>query len=120
MDGEISWRVELALKPAQLASFRALTGEMVAFTRSEPGVLSYQRFLGGDGKSVHVYERYASSSAAAAHLRNFAELFGARFSAVAERTRFTVYGQPSDELRGLLDGFGATYMKPLGDFAYWA
>jgi hypothetical protein len=39
---------------------------------------------------------------------------------MVERTRFTVFGTPSDELRGVLDGLGATYMRPFGDFAYWA
>jgi hypothetical protein len=36
---------------------------------------------------------------------------------MVERQRFTVYGTPSDELRGILDGFGATYMAPFGGFS---
>jgi hypothetical protein len=39
---------------------------------------------------------------------------------MVDRTRFTVFGNPSDELRELLDGFGATYLRPFDDFAYWA
>jgi hypothetical protein len=31
-----------------------------------------------------------------------------------------VFGDPSDELKGLLDGFGATYLRPFGNFKYWA
>src|SRR3989442_507266 len=120
MGDEISWRVELAVKPGQLENFLALTGEMVESTRAEPGVLSYQRFVSDDGKFVHVYERYANSAAAVGHLRKFGSHFGERFLPMVDRTRFTVFGHPSDELRGLLDGFGATYLKPFGDFAYWA
>jgi len=34
---------------------------------------------------------------------------------MVERTHFTVFGNPSDELRGLLDQFGATYLAPFDD-----
>jgi quinol monooxygenase YgiN len=81
-----------------------LTGEMVEATREEPGTLSYERFVTDDGKFVHVYERYADSGAALVHLRKFGKIFG----------------DPSDELKGLLDGFGATYLRPFGNFKYWA
>jgi quinol monooxygenase YgiN len=120
MGDQISWRVELAVKPGQLHHFRPLTGEMVESARGEPGVLSYERFATDDGKFVHVYERYTDSAAALAHLRKFGKEFGERFMSMVDRTRFMVFGNPSDELRGLLDGFGATYLKPFGDFAYWA
>jgi len=120
MNGEIAWRVELAVKPGRLDPFRALTGEMVDFTRGESGVLSYQRFVSDDGTSVHIYERYADSAAALAHLRNFGKIFAKRFQELVERRRFTVFGDPSAELRALLDGLGATYLKAFGDFPYWA
>jgi quinol monooxygenase YgiN len=115
----IAWWVELEVKPGQLGSFAALTGEMVEATRREPGVLSYARFVTDDGKFVQVYERYADSAAAVAHLQRFAAEFGARFQGMVERKRFTVAGNPSTELRRLLDGFGATYLKPFGPFPYW-
>jgi quinol monooxygenase YgiN len=35
MSDQISWWVELAVKPGQLENFRALTAEMVEFTRRE-------------------------------------------------------------------------------------
>ena len=53
--GEVSWLVELAIKPGQLDNFRALTGEMVESTRGEPGALSYERFVSDDGKVVQAY-----------------------------------------------------------------
>jgi quinol monooxygenase YgiN len=119
MSDQISWCVELAVKPGRLDNFQALTGEMVEAARREHGVLAYQRFVSADRKLVLVYERYADSAAALAHLRQFEKNFAKRFSEMAERTRFTVLGNPSDELRALLDGFGARYLKPFGDFAYW-
>jgi quinol monooxygenase YgiN len=120
MGDQISRHVELTVKPGQIENFRALTSEMMESTRDEPGVLNYERFVSDDGKFVHVYERYADSAAAVAHLRKFGKNFGERFLTMVDRTRFTVFGTPSDELRGLLDGFGVTYLRPFGDFAYRA
>ncbi len=37
-------------------------------------VLSYRRFVGADGKTVYVVERYADSAAALSHLRAFQEI----------------------------------------------
>ena len=116
MGEQVAWHVELAIKPGALDDFRTLTGEMVEATRREPGVLSYERFVSVDGKVVHVYERYEDSAAAVAHLRTFRRTFGDRFAALVDRTRFTVYGTPSAELRGMLDGFGAIYLTPFGGF----
>src|SRR5262249_19830484 len=118
MGDQISWFVELAVKPGQLDNFQALTGEMVEATRRERGVLTYQRFVSTDCKLVLVYERYADSATELAHLRQFEKNFARRFSEMVDRTRFTVLGNPSDELSALLDGFGVAYLKPFGDFAY--
>jgi quinol monooxygenase YgiN len=120
MAPEVSWWVELAIKPGRLGAFEQLTGEMVRSTRDETGVLSYQRFVTDDGRFVHVYERYADSATASAHLRAFAANFGERYAALVERRRFTVFGDPSDELRRLLDRYGPTYLKPFGPWPYWA
>ena len=84
MGEQISWRVELAVKPGELENFQALTGEMVEATREE------------------------------------LEDLRQRFASMVDRIRFTVFGNPSDELKGLLDGFGATYLRPFGNFKYWA
>lgn len=87
---------------------------MVEAARGERGVLYYERFASDDGQTIHVYERYTDSAAATAHLRNFAATFGERFGAMVERTQFTVFGNPSDELRALLIGYGAAIFSSLG------
>jgi quinol monooxygenase YgiN len=115
MSDQISWHVQLAVKPGQLDNFRALTTEMVESTRPVAGVLNYERFVSADGNFVHVYERYTDSATAVAHLQRFTKNFSGRFMMMVERTHFTVFGNPSDELRGLLDQFGATYLRPFGD-----
>ncbi len=119
MTQQIAWCVELRVRPGKLAQFLALTEAMVEATRTEHGVLSYQRFIADDDNCVHVYERYADSAAATAHLRRFAEKFGEAYGALVERTRFTVYGAPDGALRERLDRYGAVYMRPFGEFSYW-
>jgi quinol monooxygenase YgiN len=117
MSDQISWWVELAIKPGQLENFQTLTHEMVEATRRERGVLSYQRFISDDGRIVHAFERYADSIAAVEHLRTFERSFSIRFLQMVDRIRFTVFGDPDEELKSLLDSFGATYAKPFGGFA---
>jgi quinol monooxygenase YgiN len=116
---QISWWVELAVRPGCLDEFETLTAEMVASTRDESGVLAYQRFISDDRQTVHVHERYENSDAAIAHLVKFAATFGDRFGRLVERKRFVVFGEPSDALRTLLDSYGASYFQPFGSFRYW-
>lgn len=121
MDAQVSWLVELRIKNGQRENFINLTCAMVEHARTEDGVLSYQRFISDAGQTIHVHERYVNSDAALAHLRAFALLFADQFASMVERTRFTVYGHPSDDLRNALDSFGATnFLRPFGDLPYWA
>jgi len=116
---QVSWWVELVVCPGCLDEFEALTGEMVASTQAESGVLAYQRFISEDRQTVHAHERYENSDAAATHLIKFAARFGDRYGSLVERKRFVVFGDPNDALRALLDQYGATYHRPLGPFRYW-
>ena len=102
--------------PDELESFRALMREMVASTRGEAGALAYQWFVGDDGTTVHIYERYASSAALMEHLQNFGVKFAERFLAAVDPMRFVVYGTPSDEVQGGPSAFGPTYLRPFGGF----
>ena len=116
---KVSWSVELTIRLGCLDDFKKLTGEMVTSARAERGVLAYQRFISDDQRTVYLYERYEDSEAAITHLRAFAATFGERYASMVERKRFVVFGDPSDELKTLLDQFGATYYKPFGPFCYW-
>ena len=42
-------------RPGCLDEFETLTGEMVASTRAESGVLAYQRFISEDRQTVYVH-----------------------------------------------------------------
>jgi quinol monooxygenase YgiN len=113
--GDDFWVVELAIKPGELASFRALMSDMVtAIETNEPGTLNYELFISEDERTCHIYERYRDAEAVRAHLANFSQGFADRFAAAVEVTRFTVYGDPDDEVREAVSDFGVVYMAPIG------
>ena len=90
--------------------------EMVASTRSEAGALGYEWFLSNDGATCHIQERYSDSGAVMAHLGTFGANFAERFLGCFEPTALYVYGDPSEEARSALDGFGAAYLGEWGGF----
>ena len=113
----VSWNLQLAVRDGQLDALRTLMAEMVESTRSEQGSRAYEWFLSADGTICHINERYADSAAALAHLGNFGAKFMERFVACLDVTSFSVYGEPSDEAKGVLDGFGAKYLGTFGGFS---
>jgi quinol monooxygenase YgiN len=117
MEGQVSWVIELAVKPGELGSFKELMEEMVEGTSTEPPTLNYEWHISDDESVVHIYEKYADSDATVAHVNGFLEKWAARFLSCVDVTRFVVYGSPDAAARELLDGFGPTYMAPWGGFA---
>jgi hypothetical protein len=117
METQVSWLLEVAVKPDRLEDFRALMEEMVASTRAEPGALGYEWFVSDDGGVVHLAERYANTAAALAHVGVFGERFAGRFLEAASPTRFTVMGTPSDDLKAALSGFDPVFLRPFGGFS---
>ena len=116
MNEEVSWLVEVAVKPGELDNLRALIAEMVASTRDEAGTIAYQWYVSSDGSTVHIYERYATSTAVMVHLQSFGSKFAERFFAAVDLTRWMIYGTPSAEVKSALNTFGPTYLGPFGGF----
>jgi quinol monooxygenase YgiN len=117
MADTISWNLQLRVKEGRLDDLRALMSEMVASTQQEQGTLAYEWFLSGDESVCHIYERYTGSAAALEHLGNFGANFAERFLACLDPTGFYVYGDPSADVRSVLDGFGAAYLGSFGGFS---
>ena len=118
MSDHVSWVLEFSIKPGEADTFKTLVDEMVEATRAnEPDTLIYEWALGADGQTGHVCERYASSAAAMTHLASFGANFADRLLAAVDPTRLTIHGDPSAEVRDVLDGFGAIYMTPAAGFA---
>jgi quinol monooxygenase YgiN len=118
MGDAVSWVLELAVKPGKLDEFRSLMKTMVDSTQGdEPGTLAYEWFIDDDGTNVHIYERYADSDALLAHVGNFGAKFAPHFMGCVDIVRFTIYGEPSDDVRGALGAFGPSYLRTFGGFA---
>lgn len=117
MGNEVSWLLEVAVKPGALDDFKVLMNEMVESTSGEPGAPSYEWLITDDGGAVHIYERYSDSSATLIHLGNFGEKFAARFLGAVDPTRLTVYGSPNDAVKAGLAAFSPKYLAPFGGFA---
>ncbi len=117
MTDAVHWMLAATIKDGQQENFKTVMHDMVESTRNEPGTHNYEWFVGGDGKTVNVYERYADSAAVMAHITTFGEKFAERLLAVVEPTGFVVYGNPSDDVRAALAGFGAVHMGQVAGFA---
>lgn len=117
MSDNVQWLLELNIKDGELETVKTLMNEMVSATQTgEPGTLNYEWFISDDGKICHLFERYVDSAATMIHLGAFGEKFADRFLAVLEPTRFVVHGNPDDEVREALAGFGAVHMAQIGGF----
>ncbi len=118
MSDAVSWVLELNVKAGQLDAFKALARVMSEATQAdEPGATHYEWFTGDDGKTVHIYERYADSAATMVHLGTFGAKFAERFLACVEPARLMVYGDPNAEVRNALAGLGAAHMTQFAGFA---
>ena len=118
MSDAVHWLLALDIKEGELGNFKALVKEMVDATKTnEPGALIYEWFVSDDEKTCHIYERYADSAATMVHLAAFGQNFAERFMGVLEPVQLVVYGNPSDEVRAALAGFGAVHMSQIAGFA---
>ncbi len=117
MSDAVHWLLALNIKEGELDNFKALMKEMVDVTQAnEPGTLNYEWFVSDDGKTCHLYERFADSAATMTHLASFGQNFAERFLAAVEPVQFAVYGNPNDEVRAAVAGFGAVHMSKIGGF----
>ena len=116
MSTEISWILEVTVKPDALDEFGALVREAVADDQAaEPGSQIIECFI--DGQDAHFYERYRDMAAALTHLQRFVENYAAGLFALCTPGQLTVYGEPSDELKAGLAAFSPRYLGPVAGFA---
>ena len=114
----VSWVLQTKINDGQLDNFKTLMTEMVEATKTnESGALCYEWFISEDNTSCHIYERYENSEATMTHLGAFGENFAKRFMGCVTPKGITVYGNPSDQVRGALKGMGAVHFSNFGGFA---
>lgn len=114
---QVFWIFELAVKKGQSENLTNLMEEMVTATQqNEPKTIGYEWTVNDDHTQCHIHERYADSDAALKHLATFVDKFAGRLMEKGSATRFTVYGNPNDDVKKALAGFGAVYMPTIGGF----
>lgn len=111
----VTYLLKLEVKSGQLAEFKAVMSDLVEATKREPGTLMYEWYLGEDGQTAHILERFEDTAAYLTHGEGFAP-FAERFLGSVTILSFTVYGDPDAEAREALAGVSPTYMGPLGGF----
>ena len=116
MGAEVFWILETSINDGKTDEFQTLMEEMVSGTKAnEPGTVNYEWYK--DGASVRIFERFADSDAALAHLGNFGASFAERFMGAVEVTGLTVYGDINDDLRGAVSGLDAVCLGSWGGFS---
>ena len=116
MSEQISWLLEVSIRPGKLDDFRAVARDLIANTQPEPGTLDYEWNLSPARTTCHIFERYQDSAAMLKHVEGFGN-FAARFLASCQPTRFSVYGQPNAEAKAALADLGPVFFTELGGFS---
>lgn len=117
MSAHVCWMLQMQVQEGRGAELRALMDEMVAATTAnEPGTLDYEWSLSDDGRTCHLWERYADAGAAMAHIATFGANYAERFLALLTPQAVHLYGAPDAAVREALAGFGAVVMAPAAGF----
>jgi quinol monooxygenase YgiN len=66
--------------------------------------------VSANNTEIHIIEHYRSSAAVVHHVTKTFSQFAKPFTALAAVSSFVVYGQPDEEARKILHGFGAVYL----------
>ncbi len=113
----VHWIFEVTIKRGQLQNLKDLIAEMVAHTKAnEPETLGYDWVVSADGAIGQVFERYASSEAALAHLATFNRDYAERLGTMVDLARHTVYGHPSVALEQAIAGSKPVYFETVAGF----
>ena len=113
---QVYWVIMGEINPGQEAAFAAICARMVESTKAEPGALNYEWSIAENSRTFHIYERYADSEAVKFHRTQVGELLKELYALVALKT-FTLYGNPSDELKSLLAARHPLVMVPHNGFS---
>lgn len=114
----VGWFIQAEIRTGKLDALKDLISEMCTRSRdNEPGTLAYEWSISADGTTGHLYERYADSDAALAHLASFGEHFAERFMPLVGALRMSVYGTPSEALSQELSDMEPVYFEKVDGFA---
>jgi quinol monooxygenase YgiN len=116
MSDQISWLLEVKIRPGKFDDFRAVARDLITQTQSETTTLDYEWHLSPDNSVCHIFERYADSAAVLRHVEGF-HLHAERFFASCEAVNFSVYGPANDAAKAMLADLNPVYFSTLGGFS---
>jgi quinol monooxygenase YgiN len=116
MSRELYWIANLDVAPEHIDDFKKVVSELVAASQKEAGTLSYDYSIAADGRTVHIFERYRDSAAAVSHIEKTVAPLFERFRSHVTSRGVTVYGNPDDAARKLLDKLSPRYMTSFDGF----
>lgn len=117
MASPITLIVESTVVDGRFDDLVALIEEVAAHcSATEPGLQRYDWFVDDDRSEVRVVEQYADSDAIRFHLQNYATFLPA-LAECRTPVRFTLLGDPDDELRDAMAERGALVFAPLATLA---
>lgn len=112
----VSYVLQLEIKEGQQVAFSEVMRDMVASTKTEPGTLVYEWFLGPDGRTCHIHEMFADTAAYKAHGENFSAKFADRFLPLLEIKTVHAYGNSDEEARAMMKGLDPVFYEAIGGF----
>jgi quinol monooxygenase YgiN len=115
-DKQVYWIAHGTIKPGQESAFRTLCAKMVESTKAQAGALHYEWSISEDGTYFHIFERYAGSEAVKVHREQSAKLVKLLFTTIADLKTFTLYGNPTEEVKEWYASRHPIVMKPLNGF----
>lgn len=108
---EVMYIIQINVPKDKQPQAKALIQKLVKNTAKEPGVLHYHWSINGD--SIQSIEHFKDSDATLAHLLNFQENFAEEYMSLGKVVSTVVYGNPSPEVKKVLDDFGAVYRQTI-------
>jgi quinol monooxygenase YgiN len=105
---QIHFRAEFTIEEGKIEEFKKLVHDMSRVVEAnEPDTINYQFYLNRAETKCIVNETYANSEAVLAHNTSVAsQTILPKIFSVSRRSRFDVYGNPSDELQKVLTSLG--------------
>ena len=116
MQDEIYSLYHLTIEPAKFDAFKALADELVAASRKQSDTTIYEFVVSADRTQVHIVERYRTKSLLP-HVKETFAPYAARFLELVRIDALYVYGETTPQIREVLDGFGAIYLRPFAGFS---
>ena len=117
MSSYVSWNFVVKVRDGKLNEFKTLMNTMIEATKAdEPGTSHYEWSFNQDETECHLYERYENSDAVMVHMKNFGSKFAKDFMTCIKPVSFTVYGNPTEDLKQALTDLRPAYYSQRGGF----